>query len=234
MSTNISTTPVQIVAFTGLAGSGKDTAADVLVTHAGFTKLAFADPLRAEVAEAFSLRTDEFDLLTRRDTKDLPTSRLALCECQQLGCISAVARATAATVDDAWLHAPRSPRTILQWWGTEYRRAQQANYWSTKMAIRIGHLSEMGQRRFVIADCRFQNEAAAVRRMGGYIWQVTRVAAAQAALEGGHSSTNDGSDFMPTVSLRNNGGVLDLRTQVLHHWWSLEAGVDIERLEIAA
>jgi dephospho-CoA kinase len=37
------TQPLQIIAFTGSAGTGKDTAADILVTHCGFTKLAFAD-----------------------------------------------------------------------------------------------------------------------------------------------------------------------------------------------
>mgnify|MGYP001029466142 CR=1 FL=1 len=35
-----------IVAFCGYAGSGKDTAADILVKDYGFTKIAFADALR--------------------------------------------------------------------------------------------------------------------------------------------------------------------------------------------
>ena len=36
-----------IIGFTGLAGSGKSTAANALVAHLGFTRLSFASPLRA-------------------------------------------------------------------------------------------------------------------------------------------------------------------------------------------
>lgn len=39
-----------IIGFTGKAGSGKDTAADYLVTHHGFVKLSFAGPLKAMLA----------------------------------------------------------------------------------------------------------------------------------------------------------------------------------------
>ena len=36
-----------IIGLTGFAGAGKDTVADLLVAHARFRKLAFADALRA-------------------------------------------------------------------------------------------------------------------------------------------------------------------------------------------
>lgn len=45
---------VNIVAFTGLAGSGKDTAADLLVEE-GYLKLAFADPLKKGIHELFGI-----------------------------------------------------------------------------------------------------------------------------------------------------------------------------------
>ena len=124
------TQPLQIIAFTGSAGTGKDTAADILATHCGFTKLAFADALRAEVQAAFNVPAE---LLTRRDLKEMHTAELALVECTDMGLIGTLVRAAMAAsthaLDYAWIEAPRSPRQILQWWGTEYRRAQKINYW---------------------------------------------------------------------------------------------------------
>lgn len=46
---------VQIVGFTGKAGSGKDTAADFLVEHFGFVKMSFAGPLKRGISEMFGI-----------------------------------------------------------------------------------------------------------------------------------------------------------------------------------
>lgn len=224
---------IDLIALTGFAGAGKDTAADALATHTGFIKLAFADPLRNEIAQAYQLRSHESELLTNRATKELPTARLALTECDSFGFIGAVARATSATVDAAWLQAPRSPRQIMEWWGTEYRRAQQPTYWTNKMALRVKDLVRMGHRRLVITDCRFENEAACVRRMGGFIWQIIRPEADLAAAQRQHRSVNDGREFLPTQKIHNNLDILDLRNAVLGAWWSTEAKVHIEVLGIA-
>lgn len=224
---------LHIVALTGLAGSGKDTVADMLATHCGFTKLAFADPLRNEVAQAYNLGSN-YDLLTNRDTKEEPTARLALCECSSFAFLGAVAMATGATVDAAWMQAPRSPRQVLQWWGTEYRRAERVNYWSTAMVLRIKDLANMGQRRFVITDCRFENEAGAVRRLGGMVWQVLRPEAYVQAVEGTHASVTDGFHLKPDLEVRNDGTVNRLRQNVLGAWWAQEANLPGVRVEIEA
>ena len=124
------TNPLQIIALTGLAGTGKDTAADILVTHCGFTKLAFAAALRTEVQAAFNVPAE---LLTRRDLKEMPTAALALVECTDMGFIGALVRANATNnvrFDvPAWFRGSLSPRQVMQLWGTEYRRAQRVNYW---------------------------------------------------------------------------------------------------------
>lgn len=60
---------------------------------------------------------------------------------------------------------------LLQWWGTEYRRKQDSNYWVRKCMEKIGndahHIA-------VITDVRFINEAEAVRQAGGYTVRVSR------------------------------------------------------------
>lgn len=200
------------IALTGLAGAGKDTVADTLVTHAGFSKLAFADALRAEVAHAFALG-DQYGILSDRSSKELPHPLLTMARCNAPEFVGRVAAIEDAWMNSEFLHRQYSPRRILQWWGTEYRRAQQPNYWSTKVALAVARMHANDQERVVITDCRFPNEATAVRTMGGEIWQVTRPG--QPVVEGGHASQTDGSALQPDAALVNGSDIDGLRHSVL-------------------
>ena len=231
------TKPLQIIAISGLAGTGKDTVADILATHAGFTKLAFADALRSEIVNAYAdgdaaaLRA----LLSRRDTKETPTTRLALVNCQDFGFRGACAVAAfdqGIVLDRSWLHEPRSPRQIMQWWGTEYRRRQNLNYWTGKLTAHIHQLQQLNPRtsRFVIPDCRFENEAATLRAMGGVVWQITRDSAAP--VEHGHASATDGAKLNPSVVIDNSDTLHSLREAVLGEWLALETQTNVLRLQL--
>ena len=226
------TQPLQIIAFTGSAGTGKDTAADILATHCGFTKLAFADALRAEVQAAFNVPAE---LLTRRDLKEMHTAELALVECTDMGLIGTLVRAAMAAsthaLDYAWIEAPRSPRQILQWWGTEYRRAQKINYWleALRQSITQRHALD-GRSRFVITDARFENEAAMIRAMGGVVWQITRDGVQ--SVEGQHASATDGTRLNPSVIIDNSSTLHSLREAVLGEWLALETQTDVQTLRL--
>ena len=225
------TKPLQIIALTGSANTGKDTAADILVTHCGFTKLAFADALRAEVQAAFSVPAE---LLTRRDLKEMATSALALVECTDMGFIGAVlidAFSEMNEIHRIWYTQTRTPRNILQLWGTEYRRAQRVNYWLDLLRERIHQLHALdGRTRFVITDCRFENEAAMVRAMGGVVWQVTRDGLEN--VENGHASATDGSKLNPSVVIDNSSSIHALREAMLCEWIALETQTDVEAVRI--
>ncbi len=228
-------TQTHIIALTGLAGAGKDSVADVLVNHAGFTKLAFAGALRQEIIEAFRLDTDGSDaLLSNRDTKEVPTQRLSMMECRDYGFIGAVAEATRATVRVEWCSAPRSPRQVMQWWGTEYRRDRTSvDYWTRQLADHIRRLHRIdGRSKFVITDCRFENEAALLRQMGGVVWQVVR--GNIAPVEGGHASQADGSKLQPSAIIDNHSTLDALRDQVLGEWWAMEAQLESVKVEAQA
>lgn len=200
------------IGLTGLAGAGKDTVADTLVTHAGFSKIAFADALRAEVAQAFTL-AGHAHVLSDREHKERQLNMLSLRYCHDHAFVDLVADLEHEQVTPIYLTKSHSPRQILQWWGTEYRRAQQPNYWSTKVAMRIAQMRANDQVRVVITDCRFANEAAAVRTLGGEIWQVTRPG--QPIVEGGHASQTDGSNLRPDATLVNGSDINGLRHSVL-------------------
>ena len=204
-----------LIALTGLAGAGKDTVADTLVTHAGFTKLAFADALRGEVAHAFGLG-DRYGILSDRATKEVPTARLAFANCENERFVMCLGEPLAEDNPDwhlpDFMFAPRSPRQILQWWGTEFRRAQDPDYWARQTRLRIEQLMVAGERdgytRIVVTDCRFDNEAATVRALGGTVWQVVRPDLH--SVEGGHASQTDGTRLLPDVTLLNGSTVVGL------------------------
>lgn len=219
----------QIIALTGFAGVGKDTVADLLVEHLGFRKIAFADELRGEVSEAFGV---ELSYLTHPSTKHHPMTALSMRRAP-VGFLAAVSLALGVMPRDPdgriaadWLDKPRSPRQILQWWGTEYRRTEHTHYWSRKLLQRLVELMRDGESRFVITDCRFQNEADTVRMADGHIWQITRPGVNDSTTpEGDHVSATDGSKFSPDLVIANSHDVRHLQQLVLSEFLSLESGI---------
>lgn len=223
-----------ILGLTGFAGAGKDTVADLLVAHARFRKLAFADALRAEVAEGFGVLVSD---LADPAAKHRPTSTLSMRRAPRDFLAAVVLSLSAAAPDhrtplsNEWLDEPRSPRQILQWWGTEYRRSQHDRYWTRAMLSRLVGYQRGGESRFVITDVRFDNEADTVRGAGGSIWQVTRPGCDGRA-EGAHVSATDGSRFKPDAVIANLHDVRHLQGLVLTEFVARECGLDPARVSL--
>ncbi len=222
----------QIIGLTGWAGTGKDTVADLLVTHFDFRKLAFADALRGEIADAFSI---DLRMLTDQHTKHVPTPALAMCRAP----VPFLAAVTHALINSeapvpagnlaewqAWLAEPRSPRQILQWWGTEYRRAEHPAYWSRKLLQRlIDHMRDGGM-RFVVTDIRYQNEADTLVCAGGRLWQITRPGIdGTTTTEGTHTSATDGSQFHVDAVICNRHDIAHLQLVVFGEFLAVETGI---------
>lgn len=61
------------------------------------------------------------------------------------------------------------PRSLLQWWGTDYRRAQHPDYWVKRLKATLdAHEPEVA----LITDVRFPNELEAIRSWGGVYVEV--------------------------------------------------------------
>ena len=75
----------------------------------------------------------------------------------------------------AFIEANKSEfRTVLQWWGTEFRRQFfQPDYWIKQMAEEVRVMQRVIDVLF-ITDVRFPNEADWVRSMGGVMVRVDR------------------------------------------------------------
>jgi len=169
-----------LIALTGAKGAGKDTVADYLVDRHGYTRLAFADALRAEVAAAWHVSNV---VLLDRALKEIPLRGLALDCCQMKGFVDwwldtteAYAERAMATPSIMQLALPRSPRWVTQRWG-DWRRAQDPKYWIAQMQAQVDALPGA---RIVITDVRTNPaphpliEVDFIQQLGGQLWQIRR------------------------------------------------------------
>jgi hypothetical protein len=66
-------------------------------------------------------------------------------------------------------------RLGLQWWGTEFRRGKNPEYWVNQLRQALIDELDFGDAELaVITDCRFRNEAEMVREQGGILVRVVR------------------------------------------------------------
>lgn len=225
-----------VIGLTGHIGTGKDTVAQLLHTHCGAHVTAFADALRGEICEAFCI---EHMYLTRRETKEHPMSALALNRCMDTAFVDRMVAHHLAGMPQGGidgerldLAAPRSPRQIMQWWGTEYRRTNAPGYWTTRTRNHIQWLmSGVNARLVVVSDVRFPNEAEMIRhQLNGYIWQINRPGCNPPAQQ--HCSEVDGSAFKPDTILNNAHDVRHLQGLVLGEFGALAWGVPGLRVDL--
>jgi hypothetical protein len=180
-----------IIGLTGHYGSGKDAAGAVLVAR-GFRRLAFADLVREEVelqkwpaCMPWRLRLRfAFDWLWGLDGADL--------------------------AEEIWAK-PTTPRMrkLLQWWGTEYRRAEDHHYWVRRLGNVLA--SDKSGNDYVITDVRFEDEAFLIRQHWGEVWRITRP-----GCEGDAHESERGIDHIcPDLVIANDGTLEELKERVL-------------------
>lgn len=194
-----------IIGLTGQPGSGKDTCAQALAPY-GFAAVAFADALRLEVAQVWHL---DPRMLTDRATKEVAHPALAIEHCTDKRFLHW------AAYHGLSLHDARSPRWLMQRWGSEFRRAQDPAYWVGQVEQWIAQQMAHGRQRFVVTDVRMPNEADLVRRLGGYVLRVHRPELpAMAADTAGHSS--EAHATLPVDAVIRNDGSLDALAGEVH------------------
>ncbi len=103
---------------------------------------------------------------------------------------------------------PEEIRRLLQWWGTEFRRAQDIDYWATR-GIEEAMRQAEHQHLVVITDVRFENEAHAIRAAGGVVFEVVATTATRQERLGGELPPEHASevmDFAVDGYIENHGG----------------------------
>ena len=176
-----------IIGLTGAAGSGKDTVAGILVRSSKrneidrafgieadecrlqeWQRIAFADALYREVCDAFGINIEIFRV---REHKETSTLALNMAQCGDRAFVEVV-RAIEWNQFD-WL-APHSPRQILQWWGTDYRREQDEDYWVRPVRCRVLAAQQQDrilrqEKSWAFADVRRRNEADLAYELSGSV-----------------------------------------------------------------
>lgn len=153
----------KIVGFLGAKKAGKDTAAEVLIEEFGFRRESFARELYRQVGEAFDVSVED---LNNRETKEMPAERFMVANCRDPGFIRAVQRLVPEFTNSEAFFRPRSPRELLQWWGTEYRRKSGVDsYWIDIVRKTIEANPRID---YVITDVRFPNEHKLITSMQGF------------------------------------------------------------------
>lgn len=144
-----------IIGLTGYARSGKDSAANWLVEHHGFVKMAFADGVR-QMALAIDPMVEQ--------------------PCDETSVRFFYERYSKVLETEGYEQAKSYPdvRRLLQRIGTEGGRdIFGANIWVDAVRKRIGELP-LGSTKVVLSDVRFPNEAKAIKEMGGTVIRLSR------------------------------------------------------------
>lgn len=152
-----------IIGLHGATGAGKDTVADAMVRTGKFVKLAFADAVKRELVEAFDCPPKLFN---DRALKEAPSDDLCLMSCTRDSFIdwylSTPAGKQEFSLTGACFYSrPRTPRWLMQTWGTDYRKVTEPGYWIRKLIRKMETYTP--HHNFVISDVRFEDEAAFVK-----------------------------------------------------------------------
>lgn len=122
---------------------------------------------------------------------------------------------------------PSEVRKLLQWWGTDLRRKENASYWIDKMQAELAPYADGGPyavgRAAVITDTRFPNEADAIRDMGGIIIAVWAPTATRqkrlGTLPPEHASESNVDSIEARITLISENGQLRGATDVDRALW---------------
>lgn len=95
-------------------------------------------------------------------------------------------------------------RRILQWWGTEYRREQDADYWTKAWADKVEQ-NNLETTHILVDDIRFMNELDTLKAEGGLIVKIERPGFSGA---GNHASETSLDDYSTWDKVIDNDGTL--------------------------
>lgn len=193
---------MNIIAFTGLKRSGKDTAAEYF-TKFGYKRLSFASKLKEVVANYFGCVSNSED--DREEVQEFImrfSSIVRIATILKLDAnlllsktIDALEPFLVRFGDDCAVYR-MSYRQVLQLFGTEACRAVKDDIW---VQCVVDEINSNPNGKYVISDLRFDNEAVAIRNLGGKIIQIER----DGTSADGHSSEKGVSKSYINGSVKN-------------------------------
>jgi hypothetical protein len=173
-----------IIGLSGYAQSGKNTVADILVEHHGFTQLAFADVIKELLTYIDPI------IYIRPDGSNMTVSEFVYIW--------------------GWEEAKKENevRRLLQALGLAGRNLIDEYLW---ISMTLSQIKDPHEGRYVISDVRFPNEAAALTSQGGQIWRIERPGLT-AVNE--HISETAMDPWVFDETIINDGSIEDLKKKI--------------------
>lgn len=176
----------KIIALGHKARQGKDTVGEYLKTKHNFYIYHFAQPLRDEVE---NVKRKGIPLLSVVPTpgsgcyvgnETFPANHPITQATYAFfkACVDdkncKIVRRAGATygIFDLYDVSPAMYKKLLQFWGTDFRRSQDPNYWVKATADHIEQLDE--DQDIALCDLRFPNEMSYVKEIGGVTVKINR------------------------------------------------------------
>lgn len=201
---------MNLIGISGLAGSGKDTIANILLKNDGFISLAFADPIKRFAADLWGFSKEQlWGASQNRNKHDL---RYPMGENDYL-----------------------TPRKVLQYIGNDCARALDESVW-IRYAINVsnrlltengldytfdgGLIKNLNNSKFkcvIITDCRYHDERVAVKQIGGKLIKVIRPGSGLVGDFATHRSEAEMSTINTEIFdfvINNSGTLQDLEEMV--------------------
>jgi dephospho-CoA kinase len=167
------------IGLSGWARSGKDTVADYLVEQHGFTRVAFADPMREAL-----LALDPYIPIWGGSMK-----------------LSTLVKISGW--DKLKENSPEV-RELLQRMGTEVgRELFHPNFWVDQAMKKAGQYDKV-----VFSDCRYLNEANAIKNLNGKVWRISRPGVFAA---NSHGSEHDLDNYNFDLNIENKTDIKTLQ-----------------------
>ncbi len=204
-----------IIGFAGKAGSGKTTAARYLLDHKDIriVILPMAAMLREEIEgflreagaqEGLPLVYGDQDDKLKIFSVNMEKALKICPEWSQFVEMNAEIQVrpdqTAVTI-----------RRLLQWWGTEYRRAQDPDYWTKAWERKLAGMNQ-DETHVLVDDVRFINELETIKKHGGFFIRIVRPGFNGANDHSSENSLDDYADW--DLVIENDGSLANFKQQL--------------------
>lgn len=152
-----------IIGLHGKRRVGKDTFANCLVCDYGFTKIAFADPLREACAAVWDNQTVFFE--DYENLKDTNLASLAVVNTMKSSPDLQSGFCLYCNDNNFDIGMPRSPRWVLQNYSDFAKSKAGTDVWMERWLIKAKSCGT----NIVVPDVRYTSEAAFLRNMSGFM-----------------------------------------------------------------
>ena len=203
-----------IIGFAGKAASGKTSAAKHLLeqSSSNIVILPMAQMLREEVENFIRAVGAEDQVPLIYGDQDDKIRIFYIDEKRALEQCSVWSNFMAAHQDiqDHPGQSAVSVRRILQWWGTEYRRAQDHDYWTKAWEKKLQEY-DLANTHVLVDDVRFVNELNIIKKHGGTFIKIERPGFNGANNHSSENSLDHYSDW--TLVIQNDGSLEQFKQQ---------------------